>query len=66
MGVRGVEGGCLHLPVLMASPENPRWVRVECVRCHLRTGYGTNPYEAWEAWRDGDVIEPYDMFEGEW
>lgn len=59
------DNGCEHVPVLMADPANPRYVQVECCRCHLQTGYATDPYEAWAAWRDGNVWAPCDVLEGE-
>lgn len=59
------DNGCEHLPALMAMPGHPDFVAVECLKCHMTTGYGTDAYEAWEAWMAGNVVVPYDMFEGE-
>lgn len=56
---------CEHVPVLMAMPGHPDFVAVECCRCHMTTGYGTDPYEAWQAWMDGNVVMPYDLMKEE-
>lgn len=58
------DNGCEHVPVLMAMPGHPDFVAVECMRCHLTTGYGTDPLEAWERWKAGDVVVvPDDVLE---
>lgn len=62
---RRPESDCTHVPILMAEPGHPQYVRVECCLCHMQTGYALDWYEAWEAWRDGNVVMPYDIMEEE-
>lgn len=65
MGRKPKNEKCGHIPVLMPSPDNPDWVSVECLACHVTTGYTRNPQDAWDAWERGDVTDPYDLMEDE-
>lgn len=50
---------CDHFPILKVQVGTKRrFYSVECVRCRATTGYGLDRQEAWDRWRNGDVIVP--------